>query len=223
MYQFSTQECRYRIALPENYTIKFSCDDFGLQVSPYYWHSTCFYTKLAGLVTLAERLFIGIEMSSFQFFWSPASAFQGRNGSECGHDVLTIVEGSVSSQAAAAVVSETNDTTVIGKFCGVQGPAVSTSTNKMTVVFKSDHLYRYQGFKCRYRAIQPNGIAVINSFGDTAADTDSGRLDTCTYLHRYILTYLHIYIAHIYMVLTYMEVVQCTHTMLVYIPKKLYT
>ena len=29
---FLPQECRYRIALPENYTIKFSCDDFGLQV-----------------------------------------------------------------------------------------------------------------------------------------------------------------------------------------------
>ena len=29
---FLLQECRYRIALPENYTIKFSCDDFGLQV-----------------------------------------------------------------------------------------------------------------------------------------------------------------------------------------------
>ena len=129
---------------------------------------------------------------------------------------MTIVEGS-----ANTVSTETNDTTVIGKFCGVQGPAVSTSTNKMTVVFKSDHLYRYQGFKCRYRAIQPNGIAVINSFGDTAADTDSGRLDT--YLHRYILTYLHIYITYIYMVLTYMEVVHCTHTMLVYIPEKIYT
>ena len=31
-YIFLLQECRYRIALPENYTIKFSCDDFGLQV-----------------------------------------------------------------------------------------------------------------------------------------------------------------------------------------------
>ena len=56
----------------------------------------------------------------------------------------------------------------------VQGPAISTDTNKMTVVFKSNHLFRYQGFKCRYRAIQPNGIAVINSFGDTGADSEEG-------------------------------------------------
>ena len=57
----------------------------------------------------------------------------------------------------------------------VQGPAISTDTNKMTVVFKSNHLFRYQGFKCRYRAIQPNGIAVINSFGDTGADSEEGK------------------------------------------------
>ena len=36
----------------------------------------------------------------------------------------------------------------------------------MTVIFKSDDRFRYKGFKCRYRAIQPNGNAVIGSFGD---------------------------------------------------------
>ena len=66
----------------------------------------------------------------------------------------------------------TNDTDVIGTYCGQDPPVVSTDTNKITVVFKSDALYRYQGFKCRFRAIQPNGIAVINSFGD---GSDSGK------------------------------------------------
>jgi len=134
LYYPNNKECRYRIALPENYTIKFSCDDFGLQ---------------------------------------------GRNGSECSYDALTIMEGS-SSALAAASHGEANDTAVIGKFCGAQGPAISTETNKMTVVFKSDHLFRYQGFKCRYRAIQPNGIAVINSFGDSGGDSDS---DPMSYLN----------------------------------------
>ena len=41
------------------------------------------------------------------------------------------------------------------------------------VVFNSDAMFRYKGFKCRYRAIQPNGIAVINSFGDEDDDTNS--------------------------------------------------
>lgn len=126
LYYPNNKECRYRIALPDNYTIKFSCDDFGLQ---------------------------------------------GRNGTECAHDVLTILEGT------SSLAAETNDTAVIGKFCGAQGPAISTDTNKMTVVFKSNHLFRYQGFKCRYRAIQPNGIAVINSFGDTGADSEEDPLN----------------------------------------------
>ena len=41
------------------------------------------------------------------------------------------------------------------------------------VVFNSDAMFRYKGFKCRYRAIQPNGIAVINSFGDEDDGTNS--------------------------------------------------
>ena len=63
-----------------------------------------------------------------------------------------------------------NDTDKIGAFCGQVPPTVSTQTNKMTVIFKSDTTYRYRGFKCRFRAIQPNGIAVINSFGDDSSD-----------------------------------------------------
>lgn len=80
------------------------------------------------------------------------------NGTECAHDYLSILEGTGTDDSAA---------TQIGTFCGMQAPSVSTDTNKITVIFKSDALFRYRGFKCRFRAIQPNGIAVINSFGDT--------------------------------------------------------
>ena len=69
-----------------------------------------------------------------------------------------------------------NDTDLIGAFCGQDPPTVSTLTNKMTVIFKSDQTYRYRGFKCRFRAIQPNGIAVINSFGDDTNDGGESRL-----------------------------------------------
>ena len=33
------------------------------------------------------------------------------------------------------------------------------------------HGSRYQGFSCRYRAVQPNGIAVPGSFGNTSENT----------------------------------------------------
>ena len=73
---------------------------------------------------------------------------------------MTIMEG--------AGVNDTES--LIGAFCGQSAPTVSTQTNKMTVIFKSDQTFRYRGFKCRFRAIQPNGIAVINSFGDDSND-----------------------------------------------------
>ena len=56
----------------------------------------------------STNIFIRIEMSSFFFE-------QGRNGTECAHDVLTILEGT------SSLAAETNDTAVIGKFCGAQG------------------------------------------------------------------------------------------------------
>jgi hypothetical protein len=52
------------------------------------------------------------------------------------------------------------------RYCGEVGPEVTSKSNTLTVIFKSDQLYRYRGFKCRYRGIQPNGIAVMNSFDD---------------------------------------------------------
>ena len=63
---------------------------------------------------------------------------------------------------------------MIDYYCGTQSPEVSSTSNKMTVIFKSDSRFRYKGFKCRYRAIQPNGIAVINSFGDEEESSSTG-------------------------------------------------
>ena len=67
------------------------------------------------------------ELNIAQFFLDLLGTFnnvsffeQGRNGSECSYDALTIMEGS-SSALAAASHGEANDTAVIGKFCGAQG------------------------------------------------------------------------------------------------------
>ena len=44
-------------------------------------------------------------------------------------------------------------------------PLVITSeTNVLKIRFQSDNLFRYRGFKCRYRAMYPNGVAAINSY-----------------------------------------------------------
>ena len=83
-----------------------------------------------------------------------------KNTEECQNDYLTVLEGTGNDELP-----------VIGTFCGIKPPAVATDTNKITLVFKSDAMFRYPGFKCRYRAIQPNGIAVINSF---VGGADSG-------------------------------------------------
>ena len=36
------------------------------------------------------------------------------------------------------------------------------------------HLCHLQGFNCRYRALQPNGNAVIGSFGNTTENSQPG-------------------------------------------------
>ena len=63
-----------------------------------------------------------------------------------------------------------SNTSSINKFCGNydnENPLVQTSEgNKMLVKFDSDRLFRYKGFNCRFRAMQSNGISVINSFVD---------------------------------------------------------
>ena len=81
---------------------------------------------------------------------------QGKNGNDCENDYIKLKENG----------------TVIGRYCGAQSPTVSSTSNELMVIFKSDDRFRYKGFKCRYRAIQPNGNAVIGSFGDE--DEDSG-------------------------------------------------
>ena len=70
---------------------------------------------------------------------------QGKNGTECANDYLTIMEGAGSESAAE------NDSSVLGSFCGIEPPSLATNTNKITVLFKSDNMFRYPGFKCRFR------------------------------------------------------------------------
>ena len=54
------------------------------------------------------------------------------------------------------------------RFCGNYGDdtplVINSETNSMMIKFVSDRLFRYSGFKCRYRAMSPNGVAAINSF-----------------------------------------------------------
>lgn len=57
----SFQECRYRIALPENYTIKFSCDDFRLQVRSTKEHVFCAlwnFFVFAVVISIDEGFFL---------------------------------------------------------------------------------------------------------------------------------------------------------------------
>ena len=79
--------------------------------------------------------------------------------SECLHDYMETMSNGANS----------NDTE-IQRFCGNynnENPLViSSQGNKMKVKFISDRLFRYKGFRCRFRAIQANGISVINSFVD---------------------------------------------------------
>ena len=82
----------------------------------------------------------------------------------------------------------------IERFCGNydnENPlVVSSEGNKMLVKFDSDRLFRYKGFQCRYRAMQSNGISVINSF----VDETSGKI-----LEELLLRYYEAYrIKHIH-------------------------
>merc|ERR1719193_165571 len=53
------------------------------------------------------------------------------------------------------------------RYCGSESPVITSTANKILIKFVSDDLFRYQGFSCRYRAIQPNGNAVPGSFGNS--------------------------------------------------------
>ena len=74
----------------------------------------------------------------------------------------------------------------IERFCGIydnENPlVVSSEGNKMVVKFHSDRLFRYKGFQCRYRAMQSNGISVINSF----VDESQGKFQISKFQHSYI-------------------------------------
>ena len=75
------------------------------------------------------------------------------------------------------------------RWCGGQAPVVLSNGTRMTLMFRSDDLFRYQvpltprcvsthlgrqGFSCRYRALLPNGDAVPGSFGNSTDGAQSG-------------------------------------------------
>ena len=108
LYYPNNKKCTFDIEVPENHTLKLTCDSFMMQ-----------------------------------------------GGQNCSHDYM--------------MVDFTGDT-MFGngqKFCGVDPPDVVSNGTRMTVMFQSDDLFRYKGFSCRYRALMPNGNAVIGSFGNT--------------------------------------------------------
>jgi len=120
LYYPNRKHCVYDIEVPDghDYTIKFTCDDFGVQ---------------------------------------------GNKESNCSHDYLEIWPNGMDSNNSS-----------IERFCGNydnENPlVVSSEGNKMLVKFDSDRLFRYKGFQCRYRAMQSNGISVINSFVDETSE-----------------------------------------------------
>ncbi|XP_045111201.1 uncharacterized protein LOC123504604 isoform X2 [Portunus trituberculatus] len=45
----------------------------------------------------------------------------------------------------------------VTRYCGDKALSLFTSTSNMTLLFVADSSYRYRGFTCRYRAINPDG------------------------------------------------------------------
>jgi len=112
LYYPNNKKCTYDIEVPEDHTIKITCDSFIMQ-----------------------------------------------GGENCTHDFM--------------MIDYTGDKTFANgqKFCGPTPPVIVTNGTRMTIMFSSDDLFRYQGFSCRYRALMANGIAVPGSFGNSTENT----------------------------------------------------
>jgi len=83
-------------------------------------------------------------------------AFTLQGGENCTHDYIELY---------------TNATSAGERYCGAESPVIHIESHQLKIKFVSDDLFRYQGFSCRYRALQPNGIAVVGSFGNTSDTT----------------------------------------------------
>ncbi|XP_050708593.1 ovochymase-1-like [Eriocheir sinensis] len=49
----------------------------------------------------------------------------------------------------------------VTKYCGDKALSLFTSTSNLTLVFHADNSYRYRGFTCRYRAMNPDGTGAV--------------------------------------------------------------
>ncbi|XP_071514642.1 uncharacterized protein [Panulirus ornatus] len=56
-----------------------------------------------------------------------------------------------------AVVQDDLNVENVERYCGDKALALFSSTSNMTLVFRTDGSYRYRGFMCRYRALNPDG------------------------------------------------------------------
>lgn len=102
-----------------------------------------------------KRCTFDIEVPANHTLKITCDKFMMQGGENCTHDYM--------------MVDFTGDTMFANgkKFCGLVPPSLVSNGTRMTIQFHSDDLFRYQGFSCRYRALMPNGNAVIGSFGNT--------------------------------------------------------
>ena len=85
-----------------------------------------------------------------------------QGGVNCSHDYLMVdPTGDIDYQHGT-------------KHCGVDSPVVISNATRMRIMFRSDDLFRYQGFSCRYRALLPDGNAAPGTFGNDTAGSQSG-------------------------------------------------
>jgi len=103
-----------------------------------------------------------IEVPSDYTIKLTCEKFIMQGGDNCTHDYLMVE----TSTQASEVYNQ--------KFCGISSPVVISNSTRMTVTFKSDDLFRYQGFSCRYRALLPDGNAAPGTFGNSTDNTQSG-------------------------------------------------